>query len=215
MGGPGTALTEDNTLGRTPPVMTHHVRAAKSKASHNSSENSEDPCGSRDELGEFPGVSRTKQLKFFRVLGQQKTHLKIQGKDLHDLVSGCHHFLIHDPEAKAVWESRKRLGGRKLVKLCRCSQFLTPPVGISCYRGPLQGPGVIERHYRGVSRSDGLDFKSLVPCLVVGQTAKCQLLPKFSFVFCFHGVWASPLVVTHLSLSGVKLAEAEQEGREN
>lgn len=96
--------------------------------------NSEDPCGSRDELGEFTGVSRTKQLEFCRVLGQQKTHLKIQGKDLHDLVSGCYHFLIHDPEAKAVWESHKRPGGRKLVKLCPCSQFLTPPVGISCYR---------------------------------------------------------------------------------
>lgn len=94
--------------------------------------NSEDPCGSRDELGEFTGVSRTKQLEFCRVLGQQKTHLKIQGKDLHDLVSGCHHFLIHDPEAKAVWESHKRPGGRKPVKLCPCSQFLTPPVGISC-----------------------------------------------------------------------------------
>lgn len=33
-------------------------------------------------------------------------------------------------------------------------------------------------------------------------------------VFCFHGVWASQLVVTNLSLTGVKLAEAEQEGRE-
>lgn len=88
--------------------------------------NSEDPCGSGDELGEFTGVSRTKQLEFCRVLEQQKTHLKSWGEDLHDLVSG-YHFLILDPEAKAVWESHKRPGGRKLVKLCPCSQFLTPP----------------------------------------------------------------------------------------